>query len=305
MSKNLMVFQSYLSEDEKKLISPACIPLNIDDNTQVNQREYNLFKKIATTQDSRVAWGLISSKFEHKSLITPKEFCSFAEDKMMQGYDCIFINPMIGNEALHLNVWEQGICSGHAGLEKLFHFLSKNIKEIQGAPMNNDTFSLCNYFVGNANFWNAYFKFIDHVLNLIKDEGRKNSEISSIFGGSGAYVRDATVTMEPFLIERLFSSFIQNSSLKKASFKYDLTHYQKKFGQLYGNLLYSLSGLKNVAIQLKHPGLMGLYDEIRLPILRSSMMHSIASLDDPPSFFLSDQFHNLTSIDFKSLLTKD
>ena len=38
---------------------------------------------------------------------------NFAKNMLLNGYDCVFINPMIGNEALHLKLVNLTVCPSH------------------------------------------------------------------------------------------------------------------------------------------------------------------------------------------------
>jgi hypothetical protein len=113
------------------------------------------------------------------------DFAHFAEQKLSEAYDCIFINPMIGIEALHLNVWQQGVQCGHAGLEKIIEFLEKSLGLAFNAPMDRNTFAFCNYFIAKPDFWSAYFSFVDRALLLLDQEVTQNTEVGTAYAGTG------------------------------------------------------------------------------------------------------------------------
>ena len=116
------------------------------------------------------------------------------------------------------------------------------------APMDKNTFAFCNYFVAMPSFWNSYFAFVDKVITLLDQEVAKGSEVRVIFAGTGSYHRDGNITMKPFVIERLFSTFIQHHQFKVASFNYGKNFYEVKFGGKFGEFLFQLSALKNTAL---------------------------------------------------------
>jgi hypothetical protein len=52
------------------------------------------------------------------------------------GFDCNFINPMVANESMFLNVWDQGIAVGHTGVGLIFKHLSRILNLTDPLPMN-------------------------------------------------------------------------------------------------------------------------------------------------------------------------
>lgn len=297
----IKLYQPYMREDEKNSLPPGVIPWDAGSNTDSSTREYELFKQISqANSDSSEPWGLVSRKFTHKSLLSLDDFAHFAEQKLSEAYDCVFINPMIGIEALHLNVWQQGVQCGHAGLEKIIEFLEKSLGLAFNAPMDRNTFAFCNYFIAKPDFWSAYFSFVDRALLLLDQEVTQNTEVGTAYAGTGSYHRDANVTMRPFIIERLFSTFIQNSQFKVASFSHSKHFYECKFGIKFGEFLFQLSALKNTALLLQQENLLAAYDQIRFFIYSNpTYMASLSLLDDPPDFFLSKEYAELMSQDFK------
>lgn len=167
------------------------------------------------------------------------------------------------------------------------------------APMDKNTFALCNYFVAKPSFWNSYFAFVDKVITLLDQEVAKGSEIGVIFAGTGSYHRDGNITMKPFVIERLFSTFIQHHQFKVASLNYGKNIYEVKFGGKFGEFLFQLSALKNTALQLKEENLLRAYDQVRFFIYSNpTYMASLSLLDDPPDFFLTKEYTELMSHQF-------
>jgi hypothetical protein len=298
----MKLFQSFLDERQRSFVSPKATPYSAQNNTGKDQREYELLKQIwfEESKASDDSWGLISWKFQHKSLISVDEFIDFSTEKLKSGFDCAFINPMIGNEALYYNVWEQGIDGGHTGLDKIFTFLSKSIGPQVTGPMGLDNFALCNYFVATPRFWNAYFNFVDGAVSLLETEVLRRSEVGVAFSSNANYGRDPLVTMRPFVIERLFSSFLaQNTAINCAPFPYQDAHYRLKFGDQLGNFLWSLSKLKNSAFKGQDKEKLQYWNHVRGNIVRSGLKTVVWQLDDPSPFFLSrecTEFVKITSL---------
>lgn len=249
--------------------------------------EYELFKEIYANQNPVAPWGLVSSKFELKCPIKIEEFYDYAENEFQNGADCVFINPMLINEALFLNVWEQGIVVGHHGLDKIQKYLIEN-KFVTNNIMGTNTFAFNNYFIGNNNFWDKYFKYIDLIMDDFHQEEKFGSETGLIFSKSGNYHKNKSMSMRPFVIERLFSSFIEKykHELKLSSYKYENHHYIFKCGENYGNSLYKLSALKNENISnIKS---LNKWNEIRkIIIMNKAIFYGLLHLDDPDEIIIS------------------
>jgi len=245
--------------------------------------EYELFKEIYIKCDSGEPWGLVSSKFNFKTSIDIKEFYDFALDKLFQGYDCVYINPMIINEAIFANVWEQGVIVGHKGIDLIYNFLIKK-NNLKLNVLSDIEFSFCNYFIANNKFWNGYFSFVDKCILQLEDEARIKSEIGQIYIGSAGYHKNNEMSMRPFVIERLLSLFISlninNNKINFTRFEHLESHYIKKAGFHYGKLLYNLKCLKKECFQDKKS--LNLWNFIRSEIINNrSVFHGLLHFDDP------------------------
>ena len=290
----MKIYQSYLGELQRAFVSPLSEPVDVQNNTGNDQREYELLRKIyAENTLSEEPWGLVSWKFQHKSLLQVSEFLEFANEKLQEGFDCVFINPMIGNEALYFNAWEQGIHCGHAGMDEIYKFLNEKIDSKFSQIMDNKKFAMCNYFIGNKKFWSAYFSFVENILMQLEKEVSCQSKAGIVYASSASYARDTQVTMRPFVIERLFSNFIAgNSAIKYCGYSYTPSHYQRKFGEQLGTFLHDISCLKERALLLQDNNLMGEFHNLRRNILLSDFRNIVWNMDDPSPFFLSDTYLN-------------
>ena len=291
----MKLYQSYINEHQKSFLSSETIPLDASRNTEGNQREYELFKKIQKENPELATetWGVISWKFEHKCQIPITDFISFADNRIQNGYDCAFINPMIGNEALYINVWEQGIHSGHFGMDKIAQFLQKKIGPFFDCYMDKSIFSLCNYFAANSIFWKNYFAFVEQCISTLEAESSAGTEIGSIYSGTSHYARDEALSMKPFIIERLFSSFLISTNLKKTSYTYKIDQYHGKFGKRLGDFLYKHSEKKNSGIKNKDQKSLEKYNEIRRNCYNQDFIKITAGLDDCLDMFTSKAYKNI------------
>ena len=290
----MKLFQSFVTDHQKSYLSASTIPVDASTNTEDNQREYELFKKILATHSglAEEPWGMVSWKFEHKCLIKPEAFIKYAQDKIEDGYECVFINPMIGNESVYMNVWEQGAHCGHVGLDKIAAYLANQLGGRMTAIMGKKSFAFCNYFIATPTFWKKYIEFTDHAVALLDNEARNNTETGKIYSGSAHYYRDTAVSMRPFVIERLLSSFIEGTHLKCIGYDYSPEQYQAKFGQQLGDFLYKLSALKNKAVLFKDNQLINKFHTIRCNILNSDYRAVVWQLDDPFNYFISPEYRS-------------
>jgi len=298
----LKLYQSYLSDEQKKFVSPAAIPWCYENNTEKSKREYELFKEIYFSRiDQPEPWGLVSSKFANKCVVPIEDFIKFADQKFLAGFDCVFINPMIGNEALHSNVWDQGISSGHHGLGKIVEYLETWLQFPISVPMGKNVFAFCNYFIATPYFWNHYFAFVDHALKGLDQEVQKGTEVGAIYKNLSFYTRDPGVTMKPFVIERLFSVFIQNYPVRVASYIYQKNCYEKKFGSKLGTFLFKLSALKHQTIKLQCTDLAAYYNQIRSSFASyPNNIFTVSNLDDPPDHFASPELARFMNEDISN-----
>jgi hypothetical protein len=247
-----------------------------------------LFNEIKEIYNPIEPWGLISSKFSFKSHISIEEFEKFASTEIYINADCVFINPMIINESLFFNVWEQGKL-GHEGLEEIKNHLAEKGYLNKNDFMGVNSFAFCNYFIGNNLFWSNYFEYINTVLAELNLESFKGTDIGKIYSGSANYHKNKSMTMRPFLIERLFSSFVNHESSKKLRFKtinIEKHHYQKKCGDNYGELLYNISKLKQQG-ESNQNQLQAWQDIRKYIISNNSILFSLLILDDPDANLMS------------------
>lgn len=282
------IYQSYIGVKQLREVSEFAIPYDASHNTERNSREYELFKEIFHDRISNPnPWGLVSWKFKYKTAISFEEFLNFAELKFKEGCDCVFINPMIGTEAIFKNVWEQGALA-HKNLNEIESFIMKKLPVSANNIYGKNTFSFCNYFIATPRFWKKYFKFVDSITYLLNKQTREGTRVGSIWSGSAHYSRDLDVTMKPFVIERLFSTLLKiQNDMTICDYKHSKVNYIHKFGTQLGAILFELSELKNKGIVENNEELIKRWHLIRSKIHKSNIRSPIVTLDDPP-LFLSD-----------------
>jgi len=291
----MKIYQSFLGEEQRAWVASCAIPYDVAANTGPNQREYEVFKAVhAQAQGDPEPWGVVSWKFEHKSLVPLDAFAAYARPLLERGHDCVFINPMIGNEAVFLNVWEQGEIT-HRGMKAIYEFLRTITLAPAWAPMGAAQFAFCNYFVANRRFWTNYFSFVDYVLGRLQSEAEGDSAVGALYTGPANYARDPSLTMRPFIIERLFSSFAAIATpLRIAAFPHPPERYRAKFGDRLGGILHGLSALKNRAIAEDDKAALRRWHDLRAPLLQTPAARSlIFDCDDPPPVLFGQAFRGL------------
>ncbi len=243
----MKIFQTYSGEHQRSYLANGVIPYDYSKNQGT---EYEIFKDISQNAREYLrgadAWGVLSWKFEVKCHIGLQHFREEAQKILNEGADCVFINPMIGAEAVFSNVWEQGVACGHTGIERMLPFLIEHLYiKSEDLFMSSDIFAFCNFFVARESFWRRYFDYVDSVLADLETDARRGGAAGRVAEGPSYYAKNLSFKMRPFIVERLFSSFIPKSGLTVESIKLDREVYKAKFGALLGNTLHQLSNMKN------------------------------------------------------------
>lgn len=283
--KNFDFFQSFIGSEQASFLFSGAVPVDASNNSDGSSREYELFKQIYNERRNNPRpWGLVSWKFNHKNTIPIERFLEYAEEKLNSGYECVAINPMIGNEAIFWNVWEQGgiALKKMQTVIKFFELQMADSVDIR-ALHGSDHFCFCNYFIATPKFWRGYFKFVDQVCESLDQQTRQGTEVGKVWQGSADYIPDDSATMRPFIIERLLSSYFK--LLKKTDFiifRHHEESYRQKFGEKLGNVVYQLSLLKNSS-NLAH---FEKWKRLRSAFAKDRLFRATVALDDPSNLLL-------------------
>lgn len=284
MTGRIEIFQAYVGEAQRGRVSPLARPYDAGHNRGV-EREYALFREIAADGGRAEchAWGLVSWKFDLKCAVPLQEFAAFAERKFAEGVDCVFINPMIASEALFLNVWEQWVYTDRQ-TQDLIDLLATFTPVNDEKPMGRRTLAFCNYFLATRPFWESYFQFVDGVLSALGSEALRSTPGGRCFVEKAVYPRDPTMTRFPFLVERLFSTFLESVPADRvAAFPPTAAHYRYKFGHRLGNWLFLLSEVKNQGMAMNDQAVLRQWHETRT---RAFAEQHLFSTDDPAPLLL-------------------
>jgi len=292
----MKIYQAYMDAQQREFVCAGAIPFDASANRAPGAREYELFRTLyadPAVRDTDAPWGLVSWKFEHKSPVAFHSFRDFCRTAFAAGADCAFINPMIGNEAVYANVWEQGIHCAHTGIEKVAYFLERRMGIRVATVSDVGTFAFCNYFVARRRFWDAYFGFIEQAIGLLEEEAARGTEVGLIYSGSGQYERDAGAAMRVFIIERLFSAFLlQQEDFTVSAWTPEAADYDRKFGMRMGQLLWNLSRVKRRAVEADDLSIYKAWDRQRSALLADWHIHIVWNLDDPFAMPLTREYRD-------------
>lgn len=203
------------------LTEPRFIPLAIEENSFAAWREFRILidfyrsrKHLGNDRN-----GIFSPKFRLKSQITADQFFAFCDEH--PDADVCLINPFPQWRYFAYNVWMQGECY-HPGLTQCAQMLLDAAEipiRIDATGRHGPTLmAYSNFWVANSQFWEAY---VGGVLNPIaKFLEQEPTHPAAIAVMTDTY-HSAQAPFLPFIIERLFSTFLSsNSEFRVASYKF-------------------------------------------------------------------------------------
>ncbi len=205
-TKKVCIYQTVLREASTE-IEPGFTPFDNSRNERPEWHEFWVFRQIFQQQlhlDATYT-GNVSGKFRQKARITGEEFLTFILKN--PGYDVYFVDPYSYNADMYRNVWYQGEI-WHPGLMKIAQQVINNAGiRVDLAKLVNtqETSAYCNYWAGNALFWQEYMNFANPVFTYIEEQA--TAEEREILCQS-VYKSRSGVNFKPFIIERLFSTLL-------------------------------------------------------------------------------------------------
>lgn len=218
---NIKLHQIYYNKSQLHSISKYATPyFNSEDNDSKIWHEFGVFVReyVKMSYKHYKYSGYVSWRFEEKTTIKLHKFLNFILEN--PGYDVYFINPFPELELLYKNVWDQGE-EHHPGItqlaQELLNIANLNVK-ISEIQFNSNTMGFCNYWVGNNKFWEEFLNFTlpiyKYLSNITEKERLKYLKDSGYHTGVG-YI--------PFIMERMFSTFLETSCDKISYKKYNYT----------------------------------------------------------------------------------
>jgi len=220
LNSPIRIFQIYFESWQRELLDPAFYPLDNSRSTS-ELMEFNVFEQLqrnAATQGA-THWGALSWRFAEKTGMQGSELVKQIMDH--PGYDVYFCNPHPYNEALYHNMWVQGEVSHPQFLELVRQFYAaaglddKELRTIE----SSGNFSAANYFVATPKFWDLFIPFVKRVL--VTADKKLNSQVRDLLHSKVADDKGlhAGATYIPFIVERLFTTFMRSDGKGLKSYK--------------------------------------------------------------------------------------
>ncbi|MEB0136053.1 hypothetical protein QN362_11995 [Actimicrobium sp. CCC2.4] len=213
MNKNLSVsIYEPIYRIDQSISDKNFSPLIRLENSRPDWREFQIFLEIYRNgmYRNKSQTGVFSPKFSLKCKISSTEFLNLIHDN--PGYDVYFINPFPQIAYWSFNVWMQGEIA-HPGLctlaQKLFDVckLDINLKLVPRHGPNILLYS--NFWVGSEKFWTG---FVGGWLLPIAEFLENNPEHTVTRAVMKETGHTSPTPFLPFIIERLFSTFLSITS---------------------------------------------------------------------------------------------
>ena len=206
---NIALYQICYLPSHFETVDPDFTPWDNLENLKPELCEYPIFEKAFNSELTKNLdyWGLLSQKFNSKSGISGNQFLQWIKiTHSTQPHDVYFVNPVPIVESIFPGTIQHGE-NCHPGLLGL---LQRNIAEASGIELNSmymdvNTFSLCNYFIGNRKFWSKYIVFVNDFL---ASAAKNPTDFNMLYTTSANYGPNKSLPFYTFAVERLFSIFL-------------------------------------------------------------------------------------------------
>lgn len=229
LNSPIRIFQIYFEGWQRELLDPAFYPLDNSRSTS-ELMEFNVFEQLqrnAATQGAAL-WGALSWRFAEKTGMQGAELVKQIVDH--PGYDVYFCNPHPYNEALYHNMWVQGEVSHPQFLDlvRLFYGAAglddKELKAIEASG----NFTAANYFVASPKFWDLFIPFVKRVL--VAADRALDPKVRDLLHSKVADDKSlhAGATYIPFIVERLFTTFMRSEGKGLKSYKVALPERERE-----------------------------------------------------------------------------
>jgi hypothetical protein len=268
------IYQSYLHDSDLSELDPAFIPNDWRHNPFPEYREIGIFFDFFNSGKYKSAdyVGVLSKKYFSKTKIPGRKFLEFIQQN--PGYDVYFINPFPQNKYFSFNVWQHGeMC--HKGLaeatQQLMDYAGVNIHLKDLGRNDQNTLLYCNYWVGNAYFWEQYISFL-HKLFLCITKEMPPVERQHYFEQTRHY--GSTCWLFPFIFERLFSTYLlTHVGIKYLAYKHTPEEIHQACINEYERELYICCGREVDEADEKKESTLELITKVSEPMLQDSRQH--------------------------------
>jgi hypothetical protein len=212
-------------EPTASVLRPLFIP-----NDRPDWRELQAFIKIHRNGDWKLNrfTGIFSPKFAQKSQISAEEFIRFSAEN--SAADVCLINPFPHLRYWSYNVWMQGEFAHPGLLER-----SQNLLSAVGIPWDLKTvprhsaatLAYGNFWVASGDFWQSYVGEILEPIAQFLLTNEDHPAAKDILTGTRHTTESPFL---PFMIERLFSTFISlDTRWKIASYSHTAKEVESLF----------------------------------------------------------------------------
>lgn len=234
---NYKIYQVFYDENQKQFLNTEFTPFDNTSNKKPNLLEYYIFLigYKQSISENLSHWGFFSWKWEKKCKIKPQQFIDFIEENPNQDVYIINWAPYI--ESISKNIWDHGE-QYHPGLTYIFNKIFKKMRfnddyMSDNLIMDKKTFCFSSYFVASKRFWKDYLTFLKQVKSTIDND----IELKRLVYKKTSHNDQESYSFFPFLIERLFSTFlVMYGGYSKLNYPYDFSIYQKYIGDNYKEL---------------------------------------------------------------------
>lgn len=261
------IFQICFEKSQLEQVDAKLTPFDNTENEYPELREYYNFLKVIKDglSDDLDAWGMFGPRWHEKLKVTSDVL--FKEIENNPNHDVYLFNHARVQDALFFNVWEQGEYY-HKGLKEIAKYILEKLNYDSGVldnMMESHTTCYCSYFVATRSFWKDY---LDFLAKVTKELDNLPEEVYTLFNQSANYARDKNLNLFPFLVERLFSTFLILSKYKVHAMPYDYSVYSNQLGE-FTNVLQALSNLKTLTINHDSHEIFTQWNSIRSFILKT------------------------------------
>jgi hypothetical protein len=283
---NYKIFQICFERDQFNDVIYPLVPFDNTENEFPELREFHCFRKAVgwpsiNWQDNECvvsgldAWGFFGPRWGQKLKYSGEEINrSISENTSHDVW--IFNHARIVN-SLTLNVWEHGEIF-HPGISSVARALLKirgYDPAVVDSLMTEANTCYCSYFVARRHFWKNYLQFL---VELCEATYELPANERAIFLNGANYARDRSLNLFPFIVERMFSTFLclKSTQYKVYSRTSDFNVYGEGIAGL-ADVFQSLNKLKMIAISHNSNDLLDIWNKTRLYILKANS--NILNLD--------------------------
>lgn len=197
------IYQIYYQPGQKVKLDPGFIPYNNEPFKDPTWCEYGVMKRLYESGAIKDGiTGFVSWKYRDITNHSGQSVLSFIRKNPA---DCYILYPFEYKGTK--NIWRQGDES-HPSMLRLVQTIFKELGhsfDIASLEQPCTEFLLRNYFAATREFWDLYMRFTIPICHYLQD--RLTAPQKKIVYNDQSSVA-SSATMHPYIMERLFSTFI-------------------------------------------------------------------------------------------------